>query len=71
VEVGADQTIDRESVQDTIVGAGTPIDKLVQIGYNVRLGRCRVIGAQVGVISEVPAGSVLLGGPAQPRNDFF
>jgi UDP-3-O-[3-hydroxymyristoyl] glucosamine N-acyltransferase len=79
----------------------------VQIGHNVRLGRCCVvvaqvgiagstvledfvqvggqaamaghlnigkgarIGAQAGVISDVPPGAALVGSPAQPRQEFF
>ena len=49
VEVGANSTIDRGSVQDTVIGAGSRLDNLVQIGHNVRLGRCCVIVAQVGI----------------------
>lgn len=107
VEVGANTTIDRGSTRDTVIGAGTRIDNLVQIGHNVQLGRCCVIvaqvgiagstiledfvqvggqaamaghlrigqgcqiGAQAGVISDVPARSMLLGSPAQPRKEFF
>jgi UDP-3-O-[3-hydroxymyristoyl] glucosamine N-acyltransferase len=55
VEVGANTTIDRGSTRDTIIGAGTRLDNLVQIGHNVRLGRCCVIVAQVGI-----AGSTIL-----------
>ena len=49
VEVGANSCIDRGSAQDTVIGAGTRIDNLVQIGHNVRLGRCCVVVAQVGI----------------------
>ena len=49
VEVGANSTIDRGSAQDTVIGAGSRLDNLVQIGHNVRLGRCCVIVAQVGI----------------------
>ncbi len=49
VEVGANSTIDRGSAQDTVIGAGTRLDNLVQIGHNVRLGRCCVIVAQAGI----------------------
>jgi UDP-3-O-[3-hydroxymyristoyl] glucosamine N-acyltransferase len=55
VEVGANSTIDRGSTRDTIIGTGTRIDNLVQIGHNVRVGRCCVIVAQVGI-----AGSTIL-----------
>jgi len=107
VEVGANTTIDRGSTRDTVIGVGSRIDNLVQIGHNVQLGRCCVIvaqvgiagstiledfvqvggqaamaghlrigqgaqiGAQAGVISDVAAGAVLLGSPAQPRQEFF
>jgi UDP-3-O-[3-hydroxymyristoyl] glucosamine N-acyltransferase len=49
VEVGANTTIDRGSAQDTVIGAGCRLDNLVQIGHNVRLGRCCVIVAQAGI----------------------
>jgi UDP-3-O-[3-hydroxymyristoyl] glucosamine N-acyltransferase len=49
VEVGANTTIDRGSVRDTVIGAGSRLDNLVQIGHNVRMGRCCVIVAQVGI----------------------
>ncbi len=107
VEVGANSTIDRGSTRDTVIGAGSRLDNLVQIGHNVQLGRCCVIvaqvgiagstiledfvqvggqaamaghlrvgqgaqiGAQAGVISDVPARAMLLGSPAQPRKEFF
>jgi UDP-3-O-[3-hydroxymyristoyl] glucosamine N-acyltransferase len=107
VEVGANTTIDRGSTRDTVIGAGSRLDNLVQIGHNVQLGRCCVIvaqvgiagstiledfvqvggqaamaghlrvgqgaqiGAQAGVISDVPADAMLLGSPAQPRKEFF
>ena len=39
VEIGANTTIDRGSIDDTVVGAGTKIDNLVQIAHNVRIGK--------------------------------
>ena len=107
VEVGANTTIDRGSKGDTVIGAGSRLDNLVQIGHNVRLGRGCVIvaqvgiagstvledfvqvggqaalaghlrigqgariGAQAGVMADVPAGAALVGSPAQPRREFF
>lgn len=56
VEIGANTTIDRGSSADTVVGAGTRMDNLVQIGHNVRLGRCCVVVAQAGI-----SGSTILG----------
>lgn len=49
VEIGANTTIDRGSLHDTRIGAGSRLDNLVQIGHNVRLGRGCVIVSQAGI----------------------
>jgi UDP-3-O-[3-hydroxymyristoyl] glucosamine N-acyltransferase len=49
VEIGAGSTIDRGAIRDTVVGEGTKIDNLVQIGHNVVIGRHCVIVAQTGI----------------------
>jgi UDP-3-O-[3-hydroxymyristoyl] glucosamine N-acyltransferase len=49
VEIGANTTIDRATVGETRIGAGTKIDNLVQVGHNVRLGRDVLLAAQVGI----------------------
>ncbi len=65
VEIGANTTIDRGSAQDTVIGAGTRIDNLVQIGHNVRIGQHCVIVAQVGISgSTVLEDFVVIGGQA-------
>ena len=65
VEVGANTTIDRGSSRDTVIGAGSRLDNLVQIGHNVILGRCCVIVAQVGISgSTVLEDYVRVGGQA-------
>jgi len=56
VEIGANSCVDRAKFGNTIVGAGTKIDNLVQIAHNVVIGKCCLIAAQVGV-----AGSCRLG----------
>ena len=63
VEIGANTTIDRGSIDDTVVGAGTKIDNLVQIAHNVRIGRLCLIMAQVGIAgsARVGDGCVLAG----------
>lgn len=49
VEIGAGTTIDRGGTRDTVIGEGTKIDNLVQIGHNVLIGRHCVIVAQTGI----------------------
>jgi UDP-3-O-[3-hydroxymyristoyl] glucosamine N-acyltransferase len=49
VEIGANTTIDRGAGPDTVIGAGTRIDNLVQIGHNVTLGRGCIVIAQAGI----------------------
>jgi UDP-3-O-[3-hydroxymyristoyl] glucosamine N-acyltransferase len=56
VEIGANSTVDRGFIADTIIGEGTKIDNLVQIGHNVVIGRHCIIVAQSGI-----AGSARLG----------
>jgi UDP-3-O-[3-hydroxymyristoyl] glucosamine N-acyltransferase len=63
VEVGANSAIDRGALKDTVIGEGTKIDNLVQIGHNTRVGRHCVMAGQVGVSGSVVVGDyVLLGG---------
>ena len=49
VEIGANTTIDRGSVDDTVIGPGTKIDNLVQIGHNCRIGARCLIAGQAGI----------------------
>jgi len=63
VEIGANTTIDRGSGPDTVIGAGTMIDNLVQIGHNVKIGRGAVLVAQVGISGSTRLGDrVIIGG---------
>ncbi len=55
VEIGANSTVDRGAGPDTVLGAGSKVDNLVQIGHNVQLGRGCVLVAQSGI-----AGSTVL-----------
>jgi UDP-3-O-[3-hydroxymyristoyl] glucosamine N-acyltransferase len=107
VEIGANTTIDRGSVDDTVVGPGTKIDNLVQIGHNCRVGaRCFLmaqvglagsthveddvilagqvglaghltvgrgarVGAQSGVMNDIPAGATWFGYPAKPHGEMM
>jgi UDP-3-O-[3-hydroxymyristoyl] glucosamine N-acyltransferase len=53
VEIGAGSTIDRGANRDTVIGEGTKIDNLVQIGHNVSVGRHCVLVAQTGISGSV------------------
>jgi len=65
VEVGANTTIDRGSAHDTVIGAGSRLDNLVQIGHNVRIGRGCVIVSQAGISGSTVLGDhVMVGGQA-------
>lgn len=56
VEIGANTCIDRGTLGNTVIGQGTWIDNLVQIGHNVKVGRGCALAAQVGI-----AGSTIIG----------
>ncbi len=63
VEIGANTTIDRGSGSDTIIGSGSMIDNLVQIGHNVQLGKGCIIVSQVGISGSTKLGDyVVIGG---------
>lgn len=65
VEIGANTTIDRGSIGDTVVGRGTKIDNLVQIGHNCRIGQSVIIVSQVGISGSTRVGDgAVLGGQA-------
>lgn len=64
-EIGANATIDRGHLHDTVVAEGVWIDNLVQIGHNVRIGRGSILVAQSGVSGSTKLGDfVALGGQA-------
>jgi UDP-3-O-[3-hydroxymyristoyl] glucosamine N-acyltransferase len=107
VEIGANSTVDRGSVDDTVVGPGTKIDNLVQVGHNCRIGaRCLLmsqvglagsthvedevilagqvglaghltvgkgarVGAQSGVMNDIPAGATWFGYPATAHGEMM
>jgi UDP-3-O-[3-hydroxymyristoyl] glucosamine N-acyltransferase len=65
VEIGAGSAIDRGAARDTIVGEGTKIDNLVQIGHNAMIGRHCIIVGLCGVAGSAVLGDyVMLGGQA-------
>lgn len=65
VEIGANSTVDRGAMDDTVIGEGTKIDNQVQIGHNVRIGRHCVIVSKVGIAGSATVGDgVMIGGAA-------
>ncbi len=56
VEVGANTTIDRGAIDDTVIGDGVKLDNLIMVGHNVRIGAHTAMAATVGI-----AGSVTIG----------
>jgi UDP-3-O-[3-hydroxymyristoyl] glucosamine N-acyltransferase len=63
VEIGANTTIDRGGSGDTVIGEGTKIDNLVQIGHNCMIGRHCIIVSECGLSGSVVLGDyVILGG---------
>jgi UDP-3-O-[3-hydroxymyristoyl] glucosamine N-acyltransferase len=63
VEIGANSCVDRGALKDTVIGEGTKIDNLVQIGHNVLIGRHCVIVGQVGISGSAELGDfAIMGG---------
>ncbi|MDD3020981.1 MAG: UDP-3-O-(3-hydroxymyristoyl)glucosamine N-acyltransferase [Alphaproteobacteria bacterium] len=60
VEIGANTTIDRGASGDTVIGSGSWIDNLVQIGHNVKIGRGCILVAQVGVAGSTELGDFVV-----------
>jgi UDP-3-O-[3-hydroxymyristoyl] glucosamine N-acyltransferase len=70
VEIGAGSTIDRGAIRDTVIGEGTKIDNLVQVGHNVSIGRHCVLVAQTGISgSSTLEDFVVLGARAGVNNN--
>jgi UDP-3-O-[3-hydroxymyristoyl] glucosamine N-acyltransferase len=62
VEIGANTTIDRGTLADTVIGEGTKIDNLVQIAHNVIIGRHCIIVAQSGIAGSAELGDYVVMG---------
>ncbi len=65
VDIGANTTIDRGAIEDTVIGDGVKIDNLVQVGHNVRIGEHTVIAGCVGISGSATIGRrCMIGGKA-------
>ncbi|MDO8874943.1 MAG: UDP-3-O-(3-hydroxymyristoyl)glucosamine N-acyltransferase [Pseudolabrys sp.] len=70
VEIGAGTTIDRGGIRDTVIGEGTKIDNLVQVGHNVSIGRHCIVVAHTGISgSSTLEDYVVLGARVGINND--
>lgn len=65
VDIGANTTVDRGTLGDTVIGDGTKIDNLVQVAHNCRIGRGVLIASQTGISGSCTIGDgVMIGGQA-------
>ena len=72
VEIGANTCIDRGTVRDTVIGAGTKLDNLVHIGHNVQVGRDCLLCGQVGIAGSARIGDrVVMGGQCGVNDNIF
>jgi UDP-3-O-[3-hydroxymyristoyl] glucosamine N-acyltransferase len=72
VELGANACIDRGTIRDTEIGAGTKLDNLVHVGHNVVVGRDCLLCGQVGIAGSTRIGDrVVLGGQVGVGDNLF
>jgi UDP-3-O-[3-hydroxymyristoyl] glucosamine N-acyltransferase len=60
VEIGAGTTIDRAALGETVIGEGTKIDNLVQVGHNVKVGKHCLLVAQAGIAGSTELGDYVV-----------
>jgi UDP-3-O-[3-hydroxymyristoyl] glucosamine N-acyltransferase len=66
VEIGASSTIDRGKFSSTVIGDGSKIDNMIQIGHNSKMGRCCIMAGASGLAGSVTLGDgVVIGGGAR------
>ncbi len=63
VEIGACTTIDRGALGDTVIGEGTKLDNLIQIGHNTHIGRHGIVVSQTGIAGSCELGDFVVIGP--------
>lgn len=69
VEIGAGSCVDRGKFSTTVVGDGSKIDNLIQIGHNCKLGRSCIMAGQSGLAGSVTLGDgVIIGGGARVKD---
>ena len=72
VEVGANACVDRGTIRDTVIGRGTKLDNLVQVGHNVQVGEDCLLCGQAGIAGSTRIGNrVVLGGQSGVVDNIF
>lgn len=72
VELGANSSIDRGTIRDTVIGSGTKIDSVCQIGHNVEMGEDCMMCGMAGVAGSARIGNrVLLAGKVAVNDNIF
>ena len=65
VEIGANTTVDRGALDDTVIGDGVKLDNLIQIAHNVRIGEHTIMAGCAGVAGSAQIGArCMIGGQA-------
>jgi UDP-3-O-[3-hydroxymyristoyl] glucosamine N-acyltransferase len=65
VEIGANTTVDRGAIEDTVIDDGVKLDNLVQVGHNVRIGEHTVVAGCAGISGSTTIGKrCMIGGSA-------
>lgn len=71
VEIGANCAIDRGTLSDTVIGAMSALDNLVQIGHNVKLGKGCIVAGQAGIAGSTTLGDFVMVGGAASISDHL
>jgi UDP-3-O-[3-hydroxymyristoyl] glucosamine N-acyltransferase len=71
VEIGANTCIDRATAGDTVIGDGSKLDNLIQVGHNVKIGQHVVIAGQSGISGSVTIGDRATLGGGVGTNDHI
>jgi len=69
VEIGSNSCVDRAKFGNTLIGAGTKIDNLVQIAHNVQTGKCCLMAGHVGISGSAKIGNGVVFAGASGSSD--
>ena len=69
VEIGSNSCVDRAKFGNTLIGAGTKVDNLVQIAHNVRTGKCCLMAGHVGISGSTKVGNGVVFAGASGSSD--